>query len=247
MNDAFTMHELASDMAVQVTRSMPDLPAALDARMETLWRNAFARVAAGGAGELFTARVCSADTISPTAITGHVTEFRRIVAQIEDPALFEVLSLRPLAVSGVVRCADGVPVGRRHPAAIYQPGMWQLPPAGGVDPSAIDAAGRVDSRAPLLHELEEELGISGTRIDLVRPLCAVEHPGSHVTDIGMLRTTELTGAQVPDAHRRRGNTEYDPLLCIPFNDLSEFLTNAGADLVPPAAAFRSRAGLLATN
>ena len=247
VNDAFTEHELASDLVVQVTRPMPELPAMLDAKVEALWRAACDRVTAGGAGNLFNGRVFSADTIRPAAITGHVTEFRRIVAQMEDPALFEVLGLRPLAVCGVVRCADGVPIGRRHPAAIYQPGMWQLPPAGSVDPGAIDAAGRVDLRAQVLHELEEELGVPGTHIELVRPLCAVEHPGSHVTDVGMLLVTRLTGAQVLEAHRIHGNNEYDQPLCIPFADLPDFISRAGADLVPPAIAFLSRAGLLATN
>jgi len=247
MDAAFTLHDLGDDLVVRVTRPMPDLSAPLDATVETLWRAAAARVAAGGAGTLFNGRVFSADRISPTEITGHITEFRRIVAQMEDPALFQDLGLRPLSVCGVLRCADGVPVGRRHPAAIYQPGMWQLPPAGSVDPSAIDADGRVDLRAQVLRELEEELGIAETHIDLVRPLCAVEHPGSHVTDIGILLTTHLTGAQVLDAHRTRGNTEYDPLLCIPFADLSHFVARTGADLVPPATAFLSRAGLLAMN
>lgn len=247
MDDGFTVHELASDLIVRVTRPMPDLPTALDAKVETLWRSACDRVAAGGAGNLFNGSVFSADTIRPDAITGHVTEFRRIVAQMEDPALFEVLGLRPLAVCGVVRCADAVPIGRRHAAAIYQPGMWQLPPAGSVDPGAIDAAGRVDLRTQVLHELEEELGVASTHIDLVHPLCAVEHPGSHVTDVGMLLATELTGAQVREAHRTGGNTEYDLLLCIPFADLPDFITSSGADLVPPARAFLSRAGLLPTN
>jgi hypothetical protein len=246
MNDAFTVHAIAANLIVQVTHAMPELPAALDARVEALWRAACDRVAAGGAGALFNGRVFSADTFLPTSVTGHVTEFRRIVAQMEDPALFSVLGLRPLAVCGVVRCADGVPIGRRHPAAIYQPGMWQLPPAGSVDAGAIDAAGRVDLRTQVLHELEEELGVPAARIDLVRPLCAVEHAGSHVTDIGMLLTTKLTGAQVQQAHRTRGNTEYNKLLCIPFDDLPDFLANAGADLVPPAVVFLSRAGLLAT-
>lgn len=244
MDDAFTVHDLDADLVVRVTRPMPDLSASLDATVETLWHSASTRVAAGGAGVLFNGRVFSADRITPTEITGHLTEFRRIVAQMEQPVLFEQLTLRPLAVCGVVRCADGIPVGQRHKASIYQPGLWQLPPAGSVDPSAIDANGRVDLRAQVLRELEEELGIAGAAIDLVRPLCAVEHPGSHVTDIGILLTTRLTGAQVLEAHRTRGNAEYDPLLCIRFADLSDFIARTGADLVPPAISFLSHAGLL---
>lgn len=241
---AFVVHELEPVVRVRVVRPMPALSATLDATVETLWRAAAARVAAGGAGTLFNGRVFSADAITPAAITGHITEFRRIVAQMEDPVLFGALGLRPLAVCGVLRCADGVPVGRRHPAAIYQPGMWQLPPAGSVDPGAVDADGRVDLHAQVLTELAEELGIAAGQASVVRPLCVVEHPGSHVSDVGIELATPLTGAQVLDAHRRHGNAEYDPLRFLPFGDIAGFVAGAGDALVPPAREFLRRAGLL---
>jgi hypothetical protein len=162
--DGFVVHELDPAVRVRIVRAMPDLDAALDAAVEGLWRAAAARVAAGGAGTLFNGRVFSADRITATEITGHITEFRRIVAQMEQPGLFGVLGLRPLAVCGVLCCADGVPFGRRHPAAIYQPGMWQLPPAGSVDPGAVRADGTVDLCAQVLAELTEELGISPDQV-----------------------------------------------------------------------------------
>src|SRR5690348_4333049 len=125
---------------------MPDLPAALEREVERLWQAASARVAAGGAGRLFNGRVFSADSITPHLVTGHLTEFRRAVAQMERPELFAELGVRSLAVCGVLQCADGVVVGQRHRAAIYQAGMWQLPPAGSVDAGAVAADGSVDLR-----------------------------------------------------------------------------------------------------
>lgn len=154
--DGFLVHDLDPAVRVRVVRPMPETDASLEAVVEDLWRAAARRVAEGGAGTLFNGRVFSADRITPTEITGHITEFRRIVAQMERPELFAALGLRPLAVCGVLRCADGVPLGRRHRAAIYQPGLWQLPPAGSVDPSAIAADGAVDLTAQVLTELTEE-------------------------------------------------------------------------------------------
>jgi hypothetical protein len=203
------------------------------------------RVADGGAGTLFNGHVFSADRITPTDITGHVTEFRRIVAQMEQPALFAALGLRPLAVCGVLRCADGVPFGRRHPAAIYQPSMWQLPPAGSVDPGRIEADGRVDLRAQVLAELIEELGISPDQVDGPHPLCVVEHPGSHVSDVGLALVTRLTGAEVLEAHRLHANAEYGVVRVVPFAELADFVDGAGDLLVPPARVVLTRAGLLA--
>ena len=149
--------------------------------MERRWRTACARVAAGGAGALFNGRVFSADTIAPDLMTGHLTEFRRIVAQMERPALFDALGVRPLAVCGVLRCADGMVFGRRHAGAIYQADMWQLPPAGSVDAHAVGADGAVALGRQLLSELREELGLWPDDVDAPVPLCVVEHPGSHVS------------------------------------------------------------------
>jgi hypothetical protein len=242
--NGFVVHKLDPDLRVRVTRVMPDLDRRLDATVEQLWRAAAERVEAGGAGSLFNGRVFSADRITPIEITGHFTEFRRLVAQMERPALFASLGLRPLAVCGVLRCADGVPFGRRHPAAIYQAGMWQLPPAGSVDSSAVSVEGAVDLRAQMLTELAEELGLRPDQVDPPRVLCAVEHPGSHVTDIGIALVTALTGAQVLEAHRAHANAEYASLTIVPFDGMADFVARAGADLVPPACVFLASAGLL---
>lgn len=242
--DGFIVHELDPTVRVRVTRPMPKLDASLDAMVERLWRNAAQRVADGGGGTLFNGQVFSADRITPTEITGHITEFRRAVAQLERPDLFAALGLRPLAVCGVLRCTDGVPFGRRHEAAVYQPGMWQLPPAGSVDVGAVAADGTVDLAAQVLTELAEELGIQPDRVAPPRLLCVVEHPGSHVSDVGIGLTTHLTGAQVLQAHRAHANAEYGALTFVPFAELADFVRRAGDRLVPPARAFLTRAGLL---
>jgi hypothetical protein len=215
--------------------------------VERLWRIASARVEAGGAGSLFNGRVFSADVITPDAITGHLTEFRRIVAQMDSSQLFDALGVRPLAVCGVLRCTDGVVFGRRHAGAIYQAGMWQLPPAGSVDAHAVDADGVVMLHHQLLAELREELGLSPDDVDAPVPLCVVEHPGSHVCDLGMALHCQLDGAAIRAAHAGRGNGEYPTLRVVPIQDLQAFLAEAGEAVVPPAPEFLARAGLLPTR
>lgn len=173
-----------------------------------------------------------------------MTEFRRIVAQMQRPSLYEVLGVRPLAVSGVLHCAGGIVFGRRHKGAIYQAGMWQLPPAGSVDAGARRHDGSIDLTAQILKELREELGIDAAQVDRPRPLCVVEHPGSHVSDLGMAISTDLNAAEVLVAHRIAGNDEYDPLRVVPETDVAGFVVSLGTDLVPPAAEFLREAGLL---
>jgi hypothetical protein len=189
-------------------------------------------------------RVFSADVITPDLITGHLTEFRRIVAQMECPQLFDALAVRPLAVCGVLRCADGVVFGRRHARAVYQADMWQLPPAGSVDAQAVGKDGRVDIRRQLLSELREEVGLSPDDVGAPVPLCVVEHPGSHVCDLGMALTTSRSGDAVRITHQTLGNGEYPTLLIVPVWELSAFLAVAGSLVVPPAPVFLTRAGLL---
>jgi hypothetical protein len=238
------VHSIATGVLARVVSAMPTLPPALDARVEQVWQLAIRRVADGGAGQLFNGRVFSADHIAPDAITGHLTEFRRIVAQMDDPALLDVLSLRPLAVCGVLRCTDGIVIGRRPAAAVYQPGMWQLPPAGSVDANALRPDGSLDLIGQVLAELTEELGLPPDQVADTRPLCAVEHPGSGVTDLGILLTTALPTDAVLRAHRAGGNREYDPLLAVRFDAIAAFVGHAGDTLVPPAREFLFRAGLL---
>lgn len=240
----FIVHDLAPSLRVAVTREMPDLPPALDARVETLWRAAARRVAAGGAGRLFNGRVFSADLITPTRIAGHLTEFRRIVAQMEDPALFSALGVRPLAVCGVVHGAPGVVFGRRHPAAIYQAGMWQLPPAGSVDSHAVNPDGTVALNRQVLTELQEELGLPAHAVTAPVPLCVVEHPGSHVSDLGMALPCAWDADAIRAAHAAGGNGEYPALEIVPLAALAAFVAQAGHTLVPPAAEFLTRCGLL---
>jgi hypothetical protein len=241
--DGFVVHEVAPDIVVRVGRAMPELPAAVDREVERLWRAACARVAAGGAGRMFNGRVFSADVITPHLVTGHLTEYRRVVAQMEQAALFAELGVRSFAVCGVLRCAGGVVLGRRHRAANYQAGMWQLAPAGSVDAGAVAEDGRVDLRRQLLGELREELGLPSGAVSEPRPLCFVEHPGSHVSDLGMALVSDLSDAAVLAAHREGGNAEYDQVVVVPVARLAAFIAETGPALVPPAREFLIRAGL----
>jgi hypothetical protein len=163
----------------------------------------------------------------------------------ERPSLFAELGVRSFAVCGVLRCAGGVVVGRRHRAANYQAGMWQLAPAGSVDAGAVRADGTVDIRRQLLHELHEELGLPPDAVGEPRPLCIVEHPGSHVSDLGLALVTGLDAEAVLSMHGAGRNSEYEQLLVVPDARLAEFLTAMGEALVPPAREFLSRAGLIA--
>ena len=247
MNDAmngsamagWVAHEVTQDVTLRITRDMPPLDPALDDEVSRLWDAAQIRMQ----GRLFNGLVFNADAITPDAITGHWTEFRRIVAQMDRPALYGRLRVRPLSAGGLILGPDGVVFGRRPVGAVYQAGEWQLPPAGSIDPGAEREGGRVDAIHQLLAELHEELGMTAEMVSDPRFLCIVEHPGSHVLDMGISLRTSLDAAAIHAAHVLGGNGEYDPLEIVPVAGLPAFLGRVGGALNGQAHFFLAR-GLL---
>lgn len=242
----WTTHPVAADVRLRVVRPMPPLAAALDAEIDRHWAAAQVRTD----GTLFNGQVFSADVITPRLICGHWTEFRRIVAQMARPGLHAQLGIRPLAVGGVLHGPDGVVFGRRPARAVYQPGEWQLPPAGSLDPSAARAEGALDFTAQILIELREEVGLHAEAVHAIRPLCIVEHAehgfGSHVLDFGIGLETRLSAAHIQAAHARHGNGEYPtPLTVVPVAELPAFLAAGGPLVNLQAPVFLRRLGLLA--
>ena len=232
------IHEIAGDARFRISRRMPSLPAALDAELDRLWEAAQRRMR----GTLFNGRVFSADTITPELVCGHWTEYRRIVAQMVRPELYEQLGVRSLAVGGAILGPDGIVFGRRPPDAIYQAGEWQLPPAGSVDPGVAGAGDDVDVVGQLFVELREELGLAEECVGDLRLLCIVEHAGSRVLDLGIAMRTELTAAQIHATHAARGNGEYHPLEVIQPDALAEFFGRSGNTVNLQAPVFLRRMG-----
>ena len=235
------VHSVVPGLRLRIRRDMPALPAALEAEIDRLWAAAQVRMG----GRLFNGRVFSADTIAAELVTGHWTEFRRIVAQMDRPELFGELGLRSLAVNGVVHGPDGVVFGQRPAGAVYQAGQWQLPPAGSVDDGAARPDGSVDALAALFTELDEELGLPAEAVHDPRPLALVEHAGSHVLDLGIALRTGLTAAQLRAAHAAGGNAEYAALEVVALAELPGFLALVAGHLTPQAPVFLARLGALA--
>lgn len=230
---AWRVHDINPGIRFRVVREMAPLPPTLDAEVDRLWAAAQERMD----GKLFNGRVFSADIITPDLVCGHWTEFRRIVAQMDRHDLHRAIGARPLAVGGVITGPDGVVFGRRPPGAIYQAGEWQLPPAGSVDLGSARGEGDVDVIAQFLTELEEELGLPSEAVANATPLCIVEHAGSHVLDLGIAVTTNLSAADILASHAETGNAEYDPLVVVPPADLAAFVARAGSTLNHQAPIF----------
>ena len=179
---------------------------------------------------LFNGRVFVADAIGAEKISGHWDEYRRVLAQMRRPDMFRDRPLRQLAVCGLIRCADGIVMGRRRPGSLYLGGYWQMPPAGTVESRAGDD--NVDLAAQILAEAEEELGLSREVLKVGDVMFAVEHAVTHIVDIALHLETHLCFADVEQAWRRTGNREYDRLDRILPDEMQKWKLRS--DLVPTA-------------
>jgi len=227
----WVVHDVTAAVRVVVARVMPDLPVALEQEVDRLWR-----AACRARPHIFNGRIFSIDDIAPDIISGHWSEFRRSLAQINQPELYDELKVRSLAVNGVISCADGVLIGRRSSHAVYQAGQWQLPPAGSVDQSAEAPDGSINVSSQLLQELQEELGVSPECIEGFTPLCLVEHPRTGVTDFGIEMRTSISSAELLAAHAASGNPEYEEMHVLPI----DAILSLGNDVMPTVPVFLAR-------
>lgn len=208
---------LGSHVAVRVGRSMPMLSTKIETRVTSHWDAALAEHPG-----LYNGRVFCADVIGHDVISGHWSEYRRVLAQMREPELYGADTLRPLAVVGLLRTTDGIVIGQRSEESIYLPGYWQGAPAGNVE--SRDGEAEIDLAAQLLAECQEELGLTDTDCQVGGCLLACEHPQTHIVDVGMGITTTLNFAALQERCHRLGNAEYQALRLIqPDTQLPERL------------------------
>ena len=217
------VHPFRPGTVVEAGSDGTDLDAALEAEVQALWEAEQAR----RGGNLFNNRLFSVQTLDEDRIVGRFVEYRLFVAQRAKPALFERLGVRPLAVSGLLRCAQGVVFGLRHGATTQESGLWELVPSGGVGPAADAGEGRVDVRRQLLDELGEEIGLDAGSVTDVRPFCLVEDTESNVLDIGIELVTVLEAEAIREAHRQRASDDYSDLEVVPVPEIPGIVARWG--------------------
>lgn len=171
---------------VVVEQPPPALAPTLAERVDQLWQQELSRRGAA----LHDGRLFSVTRHQPGRIEGCFRPYRHWIAQRVEPALAMELAVQPLAVSGLVRVGDRVLFGRRG-AMTQDAGQWELPPSGGIDDTARDAAGNIDPGRQLMVEFHEELGIPAANSRL-EPFAMIIDSVDRVIDLAI----EL----IPDPH-----------------------------------------------
>ncbi|MBY0336459.1 MAG: NUDIX domain-containing protein [Acetobacteraceae bacterium] len=216
-----------------------EVPPAHAEAVERCWAAAQARAG----GRLFDGTVFSVTELAPDRLLARAVPYRLAVAAYAEPALAAALDIRPLAVCGVLRMADGILFGRRQAGATYEAGLWQMPPAGSVDAGAL-RDGLLDVEGMIRAELREEVGLAREEVTSCTPFCVVVHPGSRVHDLGFVMETPLPFAEVRSRAAAAASAEYPELAAVPEAGLPAFLEARAGQVVPTARLFLEALGLL---
>ncbi|MFT9330797.1 MAG: NUDIX hydrolase [Acetobacter persici] len=218
---------LSPSCIISVTDHAPRYTADAEAEITRIWAAACLKTPA-----LFNGCVFSANRVTRTEISGHWTEYRAVLAQMKNPALFPHLRLQPLAVIGLLETPEGFVLGRRHPSSLYQGNFWQSPPAGSIERRGDSTDVHLGEQ--LLAEAEEELGLPTESLSVGPPCLIARHPGTRILDIGIPMRTPLSFSAVEARWKQSANQEYDQLALVPRQTVKEWLDRP--DLLPTSRA-----------
>lgn len=226
-----TIHEFLPSSTVLLLDVDQNLPASVESEIDDLWQAERQR----RGKSIFNGNIVSAVETSPERIIGRVAEYRHLIAQRARPDLYDVLRVRPVAVSGLLECAEGIVFGRRSDSMTQDAALWELVPSGGLD-AVKGPSGEVNYRAQILTELNEETGIGSDSISSLTPFCLVEDLDSHVLDIGIALVSQLSAHAMLRIHRATVSKEYKELRVVPLADVANFIQSEAEQLVSVSAA-----------
>jgi hypothetical protein len=222
------------EVRVLLGASPPAVPPDEFERVEEIWRNE--KVRRGDA--LFNGQLFSVQYACSSSIIGCLAEYKFFLAQRRDPSLWRALCIRPLAVQGVLLCADGVVFGLRADHVEQDAGQWELVPSGAIDGSTRKPDGSIDLVQHVLVELVEETGIGAVEMKSPpRAFAMVNDADTHVSDVGFILRTSLSKVDVMIAFASLENREYVALEIIPIAQLAEFIKSRGQTLTRVSSEF----------
>jgi hypothetical protein len=189
-----------------------EAPASIASRVDEIWDSEKQR----RGDKLTNGRIYALAEFRPDYLLICPSEYKYVIARRRAPALDnQGLSVRPLAVTGILLCADGLVLGRRGSGVANDSGLWEPAPAGGLS--------KPDPTVQVLEELEEELGIPRSEIISAKACGLVEDVESGVFDIVFRLETAASEEEVRAAHKRRGSDEYSELAIVKLSAVPAFL------------------------
>ncbi|WP_374385326.1 UDP-2,4-diacetamido-2,4,6-trideoxy-beta-L-altropyranose hydrolase [Dongia sp.] len=205
-----------------------DIPEEIEQTATTIWQGESER----RGGDLFNGEIVSVTSINGSKISGRRAEYRWLLAQSRDPSVFQWSQVRPLAVTGLLLCREGIVIGLRSRSVYQFPGLWELAPSGSVDLSTYDQSGAINLQKQLMQELREEIGIEESSVTAVRPLAIASDAHSNVFDVCFKVETDLSWSEIQAISASKASDEYDSLSLLSLEDVPEFIAKNKASITP---------------
>jgi hypothetical protein len=210
----------------------PALKPDVSAVVEKLWSEAQSE----RSGALYNGLIFNVTDFAWPLIRGHFIDYKIFIAAQRRPDLFSKQRVRPLGVTGVSRCGDGIILGRRSDLVTQDRGLWELVPSGGLDVSSREVDGSINITGQFVQEFNEETGLLSEMISEIRPSHVVEDMSTHVFDI--IATLDLN-ASSEDTERLLSRTrtdEYQEFKVLKPHDIAAFL-EARPDQIAPLSRY----------
>ncbi len=210
--------------------------AAVMQQVDAIWQQEKHRRQTENCQVLFNGELFCVDEYVGNTLVGHRSEYRFWVAQFLQPHLFAHLHMRPLAVSGLLLCREGLVFGQRGLSNTTGAGLWELIPSGGVDTQHYQIGQNIEMTLQIQLEFQEETGCHPQVIECIQPLCLIENHQSHSIDIGLLLSAPQLTFDDLQANHATTTFEYTKLQAVSINDLPDYLEQSNDHLVSVSTA-----------
>jgi hypothetical protein len=231
MMDGVAIHPLSPGFRVEIGPPW-QFPEAVAPRIEAIWR----AVKEKRGDRLTNGRIYGLEAFGTDFLRIRLSDYRHVLARRLAPDLVGAgLALRPLGVTGILLCADGLVLGQRGALVATDPGLWEAAPAGGLS--------RPDPGEQIFEELHEELGLTAAAVSAAEACGLVEDVASGVFDIVFRLRTPLSGPAVQAAYQSLATDEYAQVVVIRPSALPAFLDANRRHLLPALVPMLRLAGL----
>ncbi len=201
-----------SNPTIEIIQSNRTLSSALVREINNIWERKKATN-----GKIFNGQVFCVENFERNRMWGSFQEYKLLVAQYENPALFNDLKLTSLAVTGFFHWKSHILLGHRNSTVAQNQNQWELAPAGGLDPSSIDPCGKIVPLRTLAAEAKEELDIDLNSQDITPvPRLLIENLDDHVIDIVYFAEVDFEKIGLTDKLESFSNEEYDQITLTPL-------------------------------
>jgi hypothetical protein len=172
--------------------------------------------------QLFNGKIFSLDRIEGSLLTGFLADYSWYLAQLRNPALFDALRVRSLAVSGLVVAGGHVIFGKRKAGLAVEGGLWELAPSGTIHGGSREADGSISWRKIFQEEIREELGIAPPPT-ILKAFALIENTQTHIWEMGVALELTMDHRNILTAYVSAEHPEHTEMAAVPLEDVPRFL------------------------